>query len=114
MASDGDGYEALYNILRFVHPTLTDERVEAKIPTQGVSDSFASHVKNIRQTIENEAICGRVYSRYEGLQLVLRTLHPKCESSLRHKSETTFEIHHDHANDIPFELQMSNLGKTLG
>jgi hypothetical protein len=60
MASDGDGYDALYNILRFVHPTLTDERLEVKIPTQGVSDSFASHVKNSRQTIENEAIRGWV------------------------------------------------------
>jgi hypothetical protein len=114
MASDGDGYEALYNILRFVHPKLTDEKVEVKIPTQGVTDSFASHVKNIRRTIENEAIRGRGYTRYEGLQLVLGTLHPKFEPSLRHKSEMAFENHHDHANNVPFELQMSNLGKTLG
>jgi hypothetical protein len=26
----------------------------------------------------------------------------------------TFESNHDHANDIPFELQMSNMGKALG
>jgi hypothetical protein len=82
MESNGDGYEALSNILRFVHPALTEERVEVKVPTQGVFDSFASHIKNSRQIIGNEAIRGRIYSRYEGLQLVLGTLHPKFESSL--------------------------------
>jgi hypothetical protein len=77
MASDEDGYEALYNILRLVHPKLTNMKVETKIPCQGISDTFAHHVKNIRITIENEAIHGRVYTCYEGLELVLGTLHPK-------------------------------------
>jgi hypothetical protein len=58
MASDGDGYEALYNILRFVHPKLTDTKVETKIHCQGISDTFAHHVKKNWNTIENEAIRG--------------------------------------------------------
>jgi hypothetical protein len=114
MASDGDGYEALYNILRFVHPKFTDTKVETKIPCQGISDTFAHHVKNIRNTIENEAIRGRVYSRYEGLELVIGTLHPKYEAALGHKTEMAFDVTHDQVNNIPFELKMSNLGKTLG
>jgi hypothetical protein len=114
MASDGDGYKALYNIPRFVHPKLTGTKVETKIPCQGISDTFAHHVKNIRNTIENEAIRGRVYSRYEGLDLVIGTLHPKYEAALRHKTEMAFYVTHDQVNNIPFELQMSNLGKTLG
>jgi hypothetical protein len=114
MASDGDGYEALYNILRFIQPNLTDTKVETKIPCQGISDTFAHHVKNIRNTIENEVIRGRVYSRCECLELVFETLHPKYEAALRHKTEMAFDVTHDQVNNIPFELQMSNLGKTLG
>jgi hypothetical protein len=77
MAPDGDGYEALYNILLFVHPKLNDTKVATKIPCQGISDTFANHVKNIRSTIENTAIRGRVYTRYKVLELVLGTLHAK-------------------------------------
>jgi hypothetical protein len=114
MASDGDGYEAVYNILRIVHPKLTDTKVEMKIPCQGISDTFAHHVKNIQSTIENEEIHGLVYTCYEGLEIVIGTLHPKFESALHHKTEMVFENKHDQVNSIPFELQMSNLGKTLG
>jgi hypothetical protein len=52
MVFDGDGYETLYNILQFVHPTLMDERVEEKIPSQGVSDSFASHIKIVGKQLK--------------------------------------------------------------
>jgi hypothetical protein len=114
MASDGDGYKALYNILRCVHPNLTAKKVETKIPCQGISDTFAHHVKNIRSTIENEAIRGRIYTRYKGRELVLGILHPKYEAALPHNTEMAFENSHDQVNNIPFELQMSNLGKTLG
>jgi hypothetical protein len=112
-ASEGDGYEALCNILRLLHPKLTNTKVERKIPCQGILDNFAHHIKNVQSTIENEAIRGRVYTRCEVLELVLRTLQPKYESAIRHKTEIAFENDQDQVNNIPFELHMSNLGETL-
>jgi hypothetical protein len=114
MVSDWDGYEVLYNILQLVHPKLNKTNVEREITCQGILDTFTYHVKNIWSMIENKYICGRVYIRYEGLELVLGTLHPKYESALRHKTEMAFENNHDQLNTIPFELHISNLGKVLG
>jgi hypothetical protein len=93
MASGEDGYEVLYKIIRFVHPKLIDTNVETKIPCQGISDTFAHHVKNIQSTIENEAIHGRLSTRYEGLKLVIGALYPSTRlpfiTKLKWSSKTT-------------------------
>jgi hypothetical protein len=97
VASDGDGCNALYIILHFMHLTLTDTEVEMRIPCKGISDTFDQHVNNIGSTFENEAIHGHVYTRYEGLELVIGTLHPKYESAIRHKTEIALENKNEQA-----------------
>jgi hypothetical protein len=112
MASGGDGYEALYSILRCVHPKLTDTKVDMKIPCQGVSDTFVHQIKNIRSTIKNEAIRGCVYNHYEGLELVLGTLHPKYDVTLSHKTEMAFK---EESTEVPATpLEASALEKAVG
>ena len=49
-----DGYIALYNKMRLVHPLLMDDPVEFHIPYQKNSMSFPDHVENILTHVERE------------------------------------------------------------
>jgi hypothetical protein len=67
LATNHDGCDALYTILGFTHPLLSEEKVSITIPTQLVANPFVSYVKVVRLYIEEEALCGLHYSKYEGL-----------------------------------------------
>jgi hypothetical protein len=56
---------------------------------------------------------GRIYSKYEALQLVIDTLHPSYHMDLKFRAEKEFDQTHDLEDSIPFKLQMSQLGITL-
>jgi hypothetical protein len=66
-ASVGNGYAALYNILRLHHPQLTEKRVETKIPTQTISMRFGHHIRAIQEHLFREDTRGRTSSKYEAL-----------------------------------------------
>jgi hypothetical protein len=51
---DGDGYAALYNIMRAVHLNLIKKAVEPTMPYQGNSVSIAVHVQNMANFLEKE------------------------------------------------------------
>ena len=46
-ATDNDGYLTMYNILHLVHPLLSEEDVQARIPQQPAGLTFLQHVNNI-------------------------------------------------------------------
>jgi hypothetical protein len=112
-ASRGNGYAALHNIMRLHHPRLTEKKVETRILAQSISTHFGHHVRAIQDHLYREETCGRAYTKYETLQLVLDTLHPTYHLDLKFRAEKEFGQAHDLDYCIPFKLQMSQLGTTL-
>jgi hypothetical protein len=112
-ASSGNGYAALHNISRSHHPRLTDKKVETKIPAQSIGTLFGHHVRAVQDHLFREETRGRIYSKYEALQLVIDTLHPSYHLDLKFRAEKEFDQTHDLEDNITFKLQMSQLGTTL-
>ena len=112
-ASRGDGYEALHNIMRLEHPVLNETPVELTIPAQTSSMTFGQHIQNVIVFVERERLRGRSYTKWEQSNLALRRLHTKYEGRMRERSERTYGHVHDRADNIPYCLQLPNLGTTL-
>jgi hypothetical protein len=108
-ASGRNVYAALHNILRRHHPSITEKKVDTNIPSQGITTRFGHHVRTIQEHLFPEDTRGRVYSKYEALQLVLNTLHPVYHLELKLRSEKEF----GQGDSIPFKLQMPQLRTTL-
>jgi hypothetical protein len=56
---------------------------------------------------------GRTYTKYEGLQLVLRTLHVNCRVALTNHVAEEFGVAHDRVHTILFTVHVSQLGTSL-
>jgi hypothetical protein len=112
-AARHDGYAALHNILRLHHPCLTEQIVEIKYPSHTVSIRLGEHVKLVQQYINREDMCGRSYTQYEGLQMVLRSLHINYHVALTKRVADEFDVAHDRMHIIPFMVHMSQLGTSL-
>ena len=70
-----DRYQVLYNILVKHHPNLTTKyKVQNIYPAQAENNSFAFHVKQVKQYISAERSPGRDYTDQEVLALTIRTL----------------------------------------
>jgi hypothetical protein len=54
MSADGDGYTALCNIMWTLQPALTENKVETRIPFQGITISFSDHIAAINNHIKRE------------------------------------------------------------
>ena len=108
--ADGDGYQALYNIICRHHPnTSVSNMVQTSCPRQGASDSFPAHVCNVQLYVAAENSRGRRYSEKEEVALVMSTLHAKYKEALMHKVRiflTTEE-------PLPYELHLPTMAPTL-
>jgi hypothetical protein len=74
---------------------------------------FGHHVHAIQDHLFREETQGRIYSKYEALQLMFDTLHPTYNLDLKFGAEKQFGKAHDFNECIPFKMQMSQLGTTL-
>jgi hypothetical protein len=111
--SEGCGYASLHNIMCLVHPALCDKLVDTTIPYHGNVVSFADHVRSMTQYLAREKLRRRLYTRYEALVMTLETLQDLFRAPMKHNAGLLFESGHDHTDNIPFRLAMSNLSKTL-
>jgi hypothetical protein len=111
--SGGCGYVALHNMMRLVHPSLSEKVVDTAIPYQGNGETFASHVRNMTQYLSREELCGRTYTKYEAIMTTLETLQNRFRSQMKHNAGLEFEVGHDKVNNAPFKLAMSNISTTL-
>jgi hypothetical protein len=87
--------------------------VETKYPSQSITARFTQHIKDVQEYIDREAVRGRLYSRYDSLQLVLDSLHPSYHTKLKQQCEREFRHDHDMEEDLPFKLQMPQLCTSL-
>jgi hypothetical protein len=111
--SEGCGYASLHNIMRLVHAALCDKVVDTTIPYQGNVVSFSAHVRNMTQYLAREKLRRRLYTKYETLMMTLETLQAHFRAPIKHNAGLLFESVHDHTDNIPFKLDMSNLATTL-
>lgn len=74
--SKGNGYLALYQIVRMVHPVLGQVTTQPSQPSQKKTQSFSEHVSNYVDYFQSESCSGRKYSPYEQVALILSRLHP--------------------------------------
>jgi hypothetical protein len=110
---NGDGYSALKNVMRDVHPNLIEKAVDPITPYQGNSVSIAAHVQSMANFLEKEQLRGRLYTHYESLMIAMESLYGRFKEHLKNKYELIFRGNNDNSNKIPFKLEMANLGTTL-
>ena len=108
--ADGDGYQALYNLICRHHPnTSVSNMVQTSCPRQGPNDYFALHVSNVQLYVAAENSRGRQYTDKEEVAMVMATLHPKFKDALMAKVRvylTTTEA-------LPYELHLTTMAPTL-
>jgi hypothetical protein len=108
-----DGYAALQNIMRAVHPNLVEKAVEYITPYQGNVVTVAAQVRNMANHLEKESLRGCLYTKDESLMMVLESLHGRYKERLNNKAELALTAKHNHVDKITFKLEMTNLGTTL-
>ena len=108
--ADGDGYQALYNLICRHHPnTSVSNMVQTACPCQGPDDYFALHVSNVQLYVAAENSRGRQYTDKEEVAMVMATLHPKFKDALMAKVRpylTTTEA-------LPYEIHLTTMASTL-
>jgi hypothetical protein len=52
--ANSDGYAALHNTMRSIHPNIIEQEVDPIRPYQGNLVSIAAHVRNMANFLENE------------------------------------------------------------
>jgi hypothetical protein len=110
---DGDGYAAFQNIMCGVHPNVIEKEADTITPYQCNSVSIVAHVRNMANLLEREQLCGRVYTQYESLMMLMESLYGRFKERIKNKYDLIFTARHDHFNEIPFKLEMANIGTTL-
>jgi hypothetical protein len=110
--SNRNGYEALYQIVRLVHPVLGQTTAQPAQPMQKKTQSFAEHVVNYIDYFQSELCSGRHYSPNEQLIFIVSRLHPVWRDVLKRKY-TQLVPQNGTATDIPMECQIPMLSVTL-
>ena len=113
IASNGNGYLALHNIMRSTHPALVEDEVEAKIPKQQPRDTFGSYITSVVNFLDRESLRSRIYTDHEQTKLVLTNLLPKYKDDFRLKIQQHFGDNINRSRQVPFKLQLPNLSTTL-
>jgi hypothetical protein len=73
--SQGNGYLALYQIVRLVHPILGQTTTQPQQPQQKRHQHFSEHVSHYLDYFQTEACSGRFYSLNERVILIVSRLH---------------------------------------
>ena len=108
LASNGDGYIALHNIMRYAHPALTDHEVETSktMPQLTNKDTFASYIRQVNEFFSRENVCGRQYSEREKTIFAYENLPSKFQDAFAFKMEVEIP---PGTKLVPFKLQLPNI-----
>ena len=89
-----------------------DESLECQILYPKNLMSFPDDVDNILTYDERENLRGRPFKDLKQFDLSIRRMLHNYESSFIFKAKNCFKIEHDKVNNIPFELELQDLGTT--
>jgi hypothetical protein len=110
--SEGNGYLALYQIVRLVHPVLGQTTAQPPQPHQKKAQPFAEHIANYLDYFQSELCSGRTYSTNEHVILILSRLHPTWRDALKLKY-TMLVPQNGAIPPIPMKYQLAMLSVTL-
>ena len=74
--------------------------------------SFPDHVDNIPAYVEREDLRVRTFTKFQQFDIAIRIILTHYKNSFVGKSKCCFQIEYDKVNNIPFQLETYNLGKT--
>jgi hypothetical protein len=73
--SQGNGYLALYQVVRLVHPLFGQTTTQPQQPQQNRHQHFSEHISNYLDYFQTEACSGRHYSLNKRVLLTISRLH---------------------------------------
>jgi hypothetical protein len=109
--SEGNGYLALYQIVRLVHPVLGKISAQPPKPQQKKAQPFAEHIANYLDYFQSELCSGGTYLTNERVIIVLSRLHPTWRDAMKRKY-TTLVPQNGVIPPIPMEFQLAMLSVT--
>jgi hypothetical protein len=110
--TEGDGYLALYQLVRLVHPSLGQATAQPQQPIHKPTQDFAEHIANYRDYFQSEECSGRFYSLNEKIFSIITRLHPTWRDAMKRKYITM--VPQDGAvTNIPLECHLEMLAVTL-
>jgi hypothetical protein len=83
--TDGDGYLALFQLVRMVHPALGQATAQREQPSQLRSQSFEAHISRFMDYYQSEECSGRFYSENEKVISIISRLHPTWRDTIKRK-----------------------------
>jgi hypothetical protein len=110
--SKGNGYLALYQIVRMVHPVLCQFTPNYSQPSQKKTQSFSEHVSNYDDYFQSESCWGRKYYPYEQVALILSRLHPIWKDAMQQQYKQLVPHGGPHQL-IPMECNLEMISVTL-
>jgi hypothetical protein len=110
--SSGDGYSALYNIVRMVHPLLGQVTTQPPQPSQRKTQSFSEHVTNYIGYFQSKYCSGRRYTMNERVVLILSQLHPIWRDTMQRKYKQLVR-QGSSSLTVPLECRQEMIGVTL-
>jgi hypothetical protein len=110
--TEGDGYLALYQLVRLVHPSLDQATAQPQQPIHKPTQDFAEHIANYRYYFQSEECSGRFYSLNEKIISIIDRLHPTWRDTM--KRTYVIMVPQDSAvTNIPLECHLEMLAVTL-
>jgi hypothetical protein len=110
--SNGNGYQALYQIVRIFHPVLGQSTAQPAHSLQKKTKSFDEHVANYIDYFQSELCSGLHYSSSEQIILIISRLHPVWRDVIKRKY-TQIMPQNGPVTAIPAECQIAMLSVTL-
>jgi hypothetical protein len=110
--SEGNGYLALYQIIRLFHPVVGQTATQPPQPQQKKAQPFAEHIINYLEYFQSELCSSRTYSTNERVILILSRLHPTWRDAIKRKY-TTLVPQNGAIPPIPMECQLAMMSVTL-
>jgi hypothetical protein len=112
--SEGNGYLALYQIVRLVHPVIGQTSAHTPQPQQKKAQPFVEHIVNYLDYFQSELCSGHTYSTNGSVIMILIHIHihpTRCDAMKR--KYTTIVPHNGTIPPIPMECQLAMLSVTL-
>jgi hypothetical protein len=81
----GNGYSALFQIVRLVHPVLGQTTAQPAQPMQKKGQPFAAHIANYLDYFQSVLCYGRVYSPNERIILIISRLNDTWRDIMKRK-----------------------------
>jgi hypothetical protein len=110
--SYGNGYMALYQIIRLVHPLLGKSTSQPVQPQQKRTQWFSDHIVAYQNYFQTEASSGCHYSTNDRILLIISRLHITWRDVMRSKY-TQLVPQNSTITHIPLECHLEMLSVTL-